>query len=142
MNRRQFLKYLSGTGLALAPSSWLVNQLWALYQRGKLLKPDGAPLQQWTHTVCSLCPGGCGLRVRSYEGFPVQLVGNPLSPVNRGGLCPFGAAGLQMLYHPDRIQEPLLRTGERGENRWKAISWNEAIQHLLERLQKLRQEGD
>jgi anaerobic selenocysteine-containing dehydrogenase len=142
MNRRQFLNYLSGAGLAFASSSWLGDRLWGLYQEGKLLKPDGAPLEQWTNTACGLCPGGCGLRVRSYEGFPVQVAGNPLSPVNRGGLCPYGAAGLQVLYHPDRIQEPLLRTGERGGNRWKAISWNEAIQHLQERLQKLRQQGD
>ena len=141
MNRRQFMKYLSGTGLAFASSGWMAEQLWTLHRQGKLPKPVGLPLQQWTNTACSLCPGGCGLRVRSYEGFPVQLMGNPRSPVNRGGLCPFGAAGLQMLYHPDRIQEPLLRAGERGEDRWKTISWNEAIQRLQERLQKLRQEG-
>jgi anaerobic selenocysteine-containing dehydrogenase len=33
----------------------------------------------------------------------------------------------QYLYHPQRLLHPLKRTGERGENKWARISWDEAF---------------
>ena len=61
----------------------------------------------------------------------------PLHPVNRGGICPHGAAGLDFLYHPDRIQQPLARSGARGSD-WKAIGWDEALDRVSQRLRGLR----
>ena len=42
-------------------------------------------------------------------------------------MCAKGLAGIQALYHPNRIKYPMKRVGERGENKWKRISWDEAI---------------
>ena len=56
----------------------------------------------------------------------VKLEGNPLHPVNGGRLCPKGHAGLQGLYHPDRVPGPLRRVGPRGSLRsFERTSWDE-----------------
>lgn len=92
-------------------------------------------------STCGLCDAGCGIRVRLVEGRAVKIEGNPESPVNRGGLCARGLAGLQLLYHPDRVGSPMRRRGERGAKQWEAISWEAAIGELGDRLGKLREAG-
>ncbi|MBI4331944.1 MAG: molybdopterin-dependent oxidoreductase [Chloroflexi bacterium] len=91
--------------------------------------------------VCQQCPGGCGIMVRVVNGRGVKIEGNPRYPSNRGTLCPKGAAGLQILYDPDRIHGPLKRAGERGAGRWQPISWEEAINTVAGRLGELRSQG-
>jgi anaerobic selenocysteine-containing dehydrogenase len=98
--------------------------------------------EKFVLTTCGLCPAGCGLRVRVVDGRAVKVEGNADSPVNRGGVCVRGQAGLQLLYHPDRIRGPKRRVGARGENRWQAISWDEAIAQLSSELGKLRAAGE
>jgi anaerobic selenocysteine-containing dehydrogenase len=86
--------------------------------------------------------GGCGILARVIDGWAVNIVGNPLHPVNRGTLCPKGIAGLQGLYDPDRIRTPLKRAGKRGEGKWDPISWDEALQIVTASLKDLRQKGE
>jgi menaquinone reductase, molybdopterin-binding-like subunit len=98
--------------------------------------------EKYVFTTCGLCPAACGLRVRVVDGRAVKVEGNADSPVNRGGVCARGQAGLEMLYHPDRIHGPRRRVGARGENQWKTISWDEAIAQLVFELGKLRAAGE
>ena len=98
--------------------------------------------EKYVLTTCGLCPAACGLRVRVVDGRAVKVEGNAESPVNRGGLCVRGQAGLALLYHPDRIRGPRRRVGTRGENRWEAISWDAAIGQLAAELGKLRAAGE
>ena len=72
------------------------------------LYPPKGP-ERFALSVCALCPGGCGVRVRKIGERAVKLEGNPLHPVNAGRLCPKGQAGLQGLYHPDRVPGPLAK---------------------------------
>ena len=98
--------------------------------------------EKFVFTTCGLCPAGCGLRVRVVDGRAVKVEGNAESPVNRGGVCVRGQAGLELLYHPDRIRGPRRRVGTRGQNRWQTISWDEAIAQLASELSKLRVAGE
>ena len=84
-------------------------------------------------------PGG--LRVRKVGERAVHVQGNPLHPVNHGGICPKGAAALQELYHPDRLRKPLRNTGTRQRPQWNEISWESAIEELAARLRTLRDAG-
>src|SRR6188508_1467570 len=81
-----------------------------------LEKPDVPGAASWltgeerhVATACAQCPAGCGIRVRVVEGRAVKIEGNPASPVNRGGIGPRGLSGLQALYDPDRVRQPLAR---------------------------------
>lgn len=98
--------------------------------------------ESWVNTICQLCPGACGMTVRKIGPWPVSIKGNPLHPVNRGALCPKGVAGILSLYDPDRIRSPLKREGERGEGKWKEISWKEALAEVTNQLKKIREQKE
>jgi anaerobic selenocysteine-containing dehydrogenase len=64
--------------------------------------------------------------------------GDPAHPLNRGILCPKGHASVEYLYHPDRLLKPLKRVGKRGEGKWAAVGWDEAVGLVCEGLRGLR----
>ena len=79
-------------------------------------------------------------RVR--EGRAVKLEGNPLHPVSGGRLCGKGQAAVHALYHPDRVRQPLRRTGRRGSlSSFEPASWERALTEIGARMQSLRDEG-
>ncbi len=96
--------------------------------------------EEWVPSICEQCPGGCGVLARVVDGKVVKIEGNPMHPINRGTLCMKGYAGLQFLYHPERIKGPMKRAGEKGEGKWQPITWDEAIQMVAGELNKLRKE--
>jgi menaquinone reductase, molybdopterin-binding-like subunit len=112
---------------------------------------------RWTPSTCTLCPGGCGILVRSMQGeakvrrdgreyrqmvIQVKKVeGNPSHPINLGKMCARGQALPQLPYHPDRLQTPLKRTGARGTGKYQAISWDEALALLETRIKPLLDAG-
>ncbi len=71
--------------------------------------------------------GGCGILAHVENGKIIKIEGDPDSPLNRGTICAKGIAQLEKLNHPDRLKYPLKRIGERGEGKWKRISWDEAL---------------
>lgn len=91
----------------------------------------------WKASTCGMCPAGCGIIVRTREHKANKIEGNPLHPVNRGGLCARGQAGLEVLYNPDRIKGPMKRAGERGEGKWEEISWDEGIKTIADKLREI-----
>jgi anaerobic selenocysteine-containing dehydrogenase len=102
-------------------------------------QPEWEPgLEQYLSSACLICPSRCGIRGRVVDGRLVRIDGNPLHPLSRGGLCPRGAAGVQLQYHPHRLAAPLVRIGPRGAGSWRKISWDSALGSLAERLAQLR----
>ncbi len=89
---------------------------------------------------CRFCSAGCGILVRVSEGRAKKIEGNPAHPVNRGRLCARGQAIIQELYHPDRIAQPLKRSGPRGKGEFSKISWEEGLAMLTANLKTLQQE--
>ena len=138
LSRRDFLKMGAGAGTAIALGGGFWK--WSQFPVAKNLNPPG--VERWIPTVCGQCTGGCGILARIIDGWAVNIVGNPLHPVNRGTLCPKGIASLQGLYDPDRIRTPLKRSGRRGEGRWQPVSWDEALSIVTESLRKLRKNGE
>ncbi|HTL51055.1 MAG TPA: molybdopterin-dependent oxidoreductase, partial [Planctomycetota bacterium] len=92
-------------------------------------------------TACGQCAAGCSIRARQVEGRLVKLESNPACPLNNGGIGPRGLAGIQVVYDPDRIHQPMLRDGPRGSAQFKPITWEAAIEILAKRLQSLRDMG-
>jgi anaerobic selenocysteine-containing dehydrogenase len=140
-SRRKFLATMAAAGAATAGGGWLGERLWSLVQEGAIRVPRGAGVETWVPSLCTLCPAGCGIRVRLVDGLPVGLRGNKTHPVTAGGLCPAGLSGLEELVHPDRLRTPMRRLGERGSGRWSAISWEEALEEIAAALRGLRQQG-
>ena len=82
------------------------------------------------NSTCSQCDAGCSINGRVREGRVLKLEGNPDSAINRGKTCGLGQAGVQHHYNPDRVREPLLRNGDKGE----AITWEKAYALIAEKL--------
>ncbi len=72
--------------------------------------------------------------VRVMQGRAKKIEGNPDYPMSRGKHSAQAEAALQELYHPDRIATPLRRVGERGSGEFEAISWDQALTELADRL--------
>lgn len=90
----------------------------------------------WYASTCNQCPAGCGIHARVLEGRVRKLEGNPDSPINHGGLCAMGQAGLQHHYNPDRLRHPLARKdGQLAEISWDdaRAKLKEAVGHALDR---------
>lgn len=52
--------------------------------------------------------------------------------------CPRRAAAKEYIYHTDRLRFPLKRVGERGENKWEQITWEQALDEIAARLKELK----
>ncbi|UWG98956.1 molybdopterin-dependent oxidoreductase [Dehalobacter sp. DCM] len=76
---------------------------------------------------------GCGLRLFVKDGELVKVEGDPEHPLTRGKLCVRCLALKEYIYHPDRIKYPMKRIGERGENKWQRITWDEAFDTIIEK---------
>jgi thiosulfate reductase/polysulfide reductase chain A len=59
-----------------------------------------------------------------------KIEGNPLDPLCQGRLCPRGTGGIGAHSDPDRLRTPLIRTHERGEDKWQEVTWDEALDYI------------
>src|SRR5580704_17129344 len=152
MHRRDFLKISAITGATAALDACGNPE----HQMIRFIpEEDLVPgIATWKPSICTLCPAGCGMLVRIMQGeaevvrngqlgllkmgLANKLEGNPNQPISQGKLCPRGQAGLQVTYHPDRIQNPLARTGPRGSGQFKEITWDDAIKQLVAQLTPLQ----
>jgi anaerobic selenocysteine-containing dehydrogenase len=90
------------------------------------------------HSVCALdCPDCCSLLINVEDGKGSHLRGNPEHPVTRGFLCGKVARYLDREYSPDRLLYPQKRAGGKGEGKFQRISWDEALDTIATRLQKV-----
>lgn len=119
ISRRMFLKFTGGTAAAAAAADLMLRNLGDFLEAAEEEERRSPGVETWVTSTCGQCPGGCGILVRVVDGKAVKIEGNPLHPINRGGLCPRGYSGLQVLYNPDRIRGPLKKTGERGSGKWE-----------------------
>lgn len=83
-------------------------------------------------TACWMCVTRDGMIAYVEDGRLKKLEGNPELPRTNGKLCAKGQAGVNIVYNPDRVLYPLVRTGKRGEGKWKRISWGEALDLLVD----------
>jgi thiosulfate reductase/polysulfide reductase chain A len=90
-------------------------------------------------TACELCPNKCAVLAVVENGRVKKLDPNPLSPKSRGMLCARGNAAIKALYDPDRVKQPLIRAGARGEGKWRPVSWDEALDFTAERLHRIKE---
>jgi len=131
VSRRQFFK-ICGIGLggsSLATMGFSPAPVLAEVREYKLLRATEA------RNTCTYCSVACGLLMYSRGDLSmnvkqtiIHIEGDPDHPVNRGTLCPKGAALLDFIHSPNRLKYPQVR--EPGSNEWKRITWDEAIDRV------------
>ena len=130
--RRDLLVWSAGAaaGLIVTPVPWKLLDDTSIWSQNWpwIPQPARVPVEM-KQSACTLCPNGCGLRVRMAGGWPVGVAGASTHPVTRGALCPLGFAAHQLNWHPQRLRAVL----HRGNN----SSWAGAQQAFA----KARAEG-
>ena len=94
------------------------------------------------HTTCDICSPQhhCGMNAYVRGGRVIKVEGWAEHPYSRGSICTKGAAYRDYLYREDRILHPLKRVGPRGSGRFQEISWEEAIETVAHRLNRIKRE--
>lgn len=108
------------------------------------LRTGAQPDDEWVVTSCNACFNICAIRVRRKDGKVVDVIGDPEVASSRGKLCGKSKARIVDLYNPNRILRPLKRTNpEKGigvDPGWVEISWDEAMDIVVDRLRKVLEE--
>ena len=126
--RRQFLRGLTTGTVAIG----------ALTQSGCApaippLKTRGATA---TTTVCPFCGVGCGQVVSTRNGNVINIEGDPGHPISEGTLCSKGAAGIQVVNNPRRLQKVLYRKPQGLA--WEEKTWDWALERIAARVKETR----
>lgn len=91
-------------------------------------------------TFCEMCFWRCGGIAHLRDGKLWKFEGNPKDPQSQGRLCPRGTGAVGAHYDPDRLRQPLMRVGERGQEQWKAVGWDEALAFVAAKMNKIKAE--
>ncbi|MCE1187610.1 MAG: TAT-variant-translocated molybdopterin oxidoreductase, partial [Ignavibacteria bacterium] len=97
-------------------------------------KPDEITLGRANYyaSTCSACKQSCGILIKTREGRPIKVDGNPDHPVNSGKICAKGQAHILNLYDPSRLTDPYINNSGRRE----VSSWNSIDAAVIASLKK------
>ena len=136
LNRRELLRCVMGGAAAGTALGGLVGcgaNVEAAVDRAVELRIRGAKV---TPSVCPYCAVGCGTLVHTQQGTIVNVEGNPDSPINRGNLCPKGAASYQLHVNPNRLTKVLHRAP--GALAWEEWDLERAMDRVAELVAETR----
>ncbi len=114
--------------------------------RGRPTAPDaghGVP-ERLVRVGCPAhnCGGRCLLVAHVKDGIITRLDADDrpdLLAAPQLRACVRGRAYLRRQYHPDRLQYPLKRVGERGDGKFEPISWDEALDMLAGHMRRVKE---
>lgn len=137
ISRRRFLA-LSAATVAIATTSCTNYR-----DKGSIVpynkKPEnvlpGKP--SYYASTCTACSNHCGILIKTREGRPIKVDGNPDHPLSRGKICARGQASILNLYDPEKIKKPLKKEGEK----FTEINWELAFSELLTNLNTASNNG-
>ena len=133
VDRRLFLKSAAATVAvgSMASFGLAVEPIRAAAQGFKIRAARQVP------SVCPYCAVGCGQLVHVRDGQIVNIEGNPDSPINRGSLCPKGAATYQLVVNPLRHVQVWYRAPRATEwDKTKTLDW--ALRQIALRIKATR----
>ena len=101
-------------------------------------------VEETKRSVCEMCHARCRVAVVSENGRLVRIEEDrtdprvdQISPPTKACIRRQGA--MEWMRHPDRVNFPLKRTGEKGEGKWQRISWEQAFHEIAGKLSDIRQ---
>ena len=91
-------------------------------------------------TACPLdCPDSCSLAVTVSKGRVVEIDGSMLNAPTAGYICAKVRKFGDRVYGDARLEYPAVRTGPKGQGRFRRMSWDEAIELIATRLAEVRE---
>ncbi|MEB3756273.1 MAG: molybdopterin-dependent oxidoreductase [Desulfurococcales archaeon] len=150
LRRREFLKLTAISAVIAATHESKVARVF-LQVDDKTLLESAIPDREFEerYFVCRICGAGCVLKgYIDKDGELVKIYGDDRDWVSHGTPCVKGKTSLKILYDPDRLKKPLVRTNKDrgfilGENnavkgvvdpKWKEASWDEALNIIADKM--------
>ncbi|MXX29311.1 MAG: molybdopterin-dependent oxidoreductase, partial [Gammaproteobacteria bacterium] len=88
------------------------------------------------YSICTICDIGCQLRTEAEDGRVRRVLAHD-NPMLARNICFKGVAAPHIHNHEDRIRVPLKRVGDRGEDRWEEIPYEQAMDEIAARLKQV-----
>lgn len=136
ISRRKFLKITGFSVGAVAAASALSP----IVKGSEKINKEKVKGIQKIPTYCDICFWKCGAIAYLKDGNLWKIEGNPNDPLSKGRLCPRGTGGIGAYSDPDRLRSPLIRTKERGEEKWIEVTWDEALDYIASKMKKIKSE--
>ncbi len=136
MTRRTFTKAAGALGGLAAVGAGLSAEA-ALFEGAvPLAHADGEETIHWSQ--CNVnCGGNCIFQWHSKDGKALYMeTDNIGDPDFQSRACLRGRTMRRWLNSPDRLLYPMKRVGKRGEGKFERISWDEAIDTIVDALQR------
>jgi anaerobic selenocysteine-containing dehydrogenase len=83
------------------------------------------------------CPDTCALEVEVEAGRALRVRGSRAHAATAGVLCTKVSRYTERTYHPQRLLQPLRRTGRKGRGRFETVTWDDALDLVAERLARV-----
>ncbi len=141
-NRREFIrKSAVAGGMVISSPVWFPDALG--FNPGQAVAP-GLAKNGWIRVGCPAhnCGGRCLLKVLVDDGIITRIETDdrpgdtPADPQLRA--CIRGRSYRRRQYHPDRLKTPLVRTGKRGEGKFREATWDEALGIMAAEMLRIR----
>lgn len=134
ISRRKFLKI---TGFSVGATA-AISVLSPVIKGSEKINKEKVKGIQKIPTYCDICFWKCGAIAYLKDGQLWKVEGHPNDPLSKGRLCPRGTGGVGAHFDPDRLRSPLIRTRERGEEKWKEVTWDEALDYIADKMKKIK----
>ena len=141
LTRRNFLAWAGLSAIGAVACDVIQDEELSLQSPRSLPEDLVKGRDNWYATLGRQATDGEGVIVRVMEGRAKKIQGNPKYPVNQGKQSVRSEAGLQALYHPDRLAGPMLRSGPRGSGQYRSIQWEPEALDILRRELRARSQG-
>lgn len=130
ISRRSFIKAgVAGTA-TLGLSGTVASKKW--FQSAAA---ENAPKEVARYTYHTTnCGGRCAFKCTVRDGKLVMIQPNNWTDTRFSTVCLKGLSEIERIYSPDRLKTPLKRVGERGEGKFVAITWEEALDEIHQKL--------
>ena len=140
MSRKQFLALLTASAAFAAAGCSNYRDRGEIVPYSKKPEEVTPGVANYYASTCNGCAQACGILVKTREGRPIKIDGNPDHPVNRGKICSTGQASILNLYDPYRLRAPEFgaASGKSGTLTWKQADV-EIIGHLDNCTQKSKE---
>ena len=138
LSRRRFIALLSASAALAAAgcANYRDKGLVVPYNQ----KPEEVILgiPNFYASTCTGCSAACGTLIKTREGRPIKVDGNPDHPVNKGKLCTRGQASIINLYDPTRLKEPLYSAEKKNHLQ---TTWDEAYKNIVNAMTSANSSG-
>ncbi|MFZ1977983.1 MAG: 4Fe-4S dicluster domain-containing protein [Bacteroidota bacterium] len=138
MSRKQFLALLAASAAFTAAGCRSYRDKGEIVPYTKKPEEVTPGVPNYYASTCTGCSQSCGILIKTREGRPIKVDGNPDHPINRGKICAKGQAGILNLYDPGRLRRP--QYGGASQNQG-ALSWDKADPEIIKQLNNAVRSG-